>query len=484
MKIFKYTTLACALLMSSCSTSFLDVEPIGQVGTEQIFTDATGMHDALMGSYSLTAKFFQSEYSIYGDLRADDVSRLSNSTITTLVNEYNYNYDQESTGAPLNLWANGYEAINNINNVINAADAIRASHNTDVNTINSIEAQAHILRGLMFFALSNIYAQHYTYTADASHLGIPIPLSTPKPGEKLGRATMKDTYAQIIADLQFGIDANTTKQSERIYASTEAAKALLSRVYLYMGDYDNAIKYATEIITSSKYKLANAEDYLDMFIGTAQRTDFSTINNEVIWQFNLTTKQESSFLNVFYYGYGTSYSGVATPAYVDLFEKADIRKSMLQLDPKTGAYISLKYAKKNEVIVANMPITFKVVRLSEMLLNRAEAYCHKQQYDLAAEDLRIIRARAYNTSISSIIVSYTSAADLIAQIKMERRKELGFEGQRIYDIMRYKESLDRGTACTSSVCTVSYPNDIFILPIPKRELDANELIKPNPTVNN
>lgn len=144
----------------------------------------------------------------------------------------------------------------------------------------------------------------------------------------------------------------------------------------------------------------------------------------------------------------------------------------------------MKNAKYDNVTVANAPVTFKVVRSAELLLNRAESYYFKQQYDLAVEDLKAIRARAHDIPSSSVVVSYTSNEDLLEQIRLERRKELGFEGQRIYDIMRYKQSLNRGAACNSSLCTLNYPSDIFILPIPKRELDANDLILPNPIVNN
>lgn len=481
MKIFKYTTLACALLFSSCGKSFLEVEAIGQVGTEQIFKDAQGMYDGLIGSYSLVAQFFQSDYTIYGDLRADDVIRVNTSGSNLLLSEYNYTYDQESTGATLNLWSNGYAAINNINNVINAAKVIRSEGRSDVALINAIEAEAHVLRGLMFFALANIYAQHYTYTADASHLGVPIPLVTPKAGEKLPRATMKETYTQIISDLKFAIDTDVWNKTERIYASKDAAKALLSRIYLYMGDYDNAIKYSTEVLSTNKYTLAPASEYKNMFIGTSQRTDFSTINKEIIWQFNLTYRQ-ANFLDIFYFGEG--YLGTASPSHVSLFENSDVRKSMLYLDPKSNSYLSLKNAKYDNVTVANAPVTFKVVRSAELLLNRAESYYFKQQYDLAVEDLKAIRARAHDIPSSSVVVSYTSNEDLLEQIRLERRKELGFEGQRIYDIMRYKQSLNRGAACNSSLCTLNYPSDIFILPIPKRELDANDLILPNPIVNN
>ncbi|SKB40953.1 SusD family protein [Sphingobacterium nematocida] len=481
MKIIKYTILACALSLSSCGKSFLEVEPIGQLGAEQMFQDVQGMSDALIGSYRLAGDYFESEYSIYGDLRADDVIRNTVTGSNLLLNEYNYSYDQENVGPTLGLWREGYAAINNINNVINAADPIRDKGGVDLARIKMIEGEAHILRGLMFFALSNIYAQHYTYTADASHLGIPIPLVTPKPGVKMSRASMKATYEQIISDLKFGIEALGSTKKERVFASADAAKALLSRIYLYMGDYDNSIKYATEVLDGGKYPLAKPSEYMDMFRATAQRKDFSSINAEVIWQFNLTKLRPNS-INIFYFGVESI--GAVRPSYIDLFDDQDIRKSMFGFDERSKSYLSLKYAQYDGVVEANVPIVFKVVRSSEMFLNRAEAYFHSKQYDLAVADIKQIRARAYNVSPQSVTISYTSPDELLQQIKLERRKELGFEGQRIFDIMRYKESLDRGTGCTSPVCKLSYPNDLFIMPIPKRELDANDLIIPNPTVNN
>ncbi|MNM99317.1 SusD family protein [compost metagenome] len=102
---------------------------------------------------------------------------------------------------------------------------------------------------------------------------------------------------------------------------------------------------------------------------------------------------------------------------------------------------------------------------------------------MAIEDLKTVRARALGKNTTEIVVEYTSPNELLELIKLERRKELAFEGQRIYDIMRYKESLDRGAGCNSANCQINYPNDLFILPIPKSELDANKSITPNPTVN-
>lgn len=482
MKIFKYTLLATALIFSSCGKGFLEIEPIGQLGKEQLFADVNGVRDALTGSYSLVAKFMQSEYGIYGDVRADDVTRINTPGSTYMLNDYSYIFNEEdATGSTMTIWADGYAALNNINNVIEGAEELLAGRLNGVETasLQKYVAEAQVLRATVFLALCNVYGQHYTYTADASHLGIPLPLRTPAPGVKLARATVKETYAQIITDLKAGIEGLTQVSNYRIYANADAAKGLLSRVYLYMGDYENAVKYASEVINSGKNNLVPAADYLDMFISNAQRTDFSSIKSEVLWQLN-PSGLSSQYMTAFYNS--VNFLGSTNSTYLNLFETEDVRRSMI-VNTASGNK-TLKYNKYAGVTDEFWPINYKVIRSAEVILNRAESYYKQQKYDLAVADIKTIKARALNKSPESIVVSYVSPEELFTIIKNERRKELSFEGHRIYDLMRYKESVNRGADCNAGMCSISYPNDIFVLPIPKTELDANELIKPNPTVNN
>ncbi|MEJ5089641.1 RagB/SusD family nutrient uptake outer membrane protein [Sphingobacterium faecium] len=483
MKLFKYTFTALCFSLVSCGNSFLEVEPIGQLGKEQLFSNVNGMRDALMGSYNLTSRFFQSQYGIYGDLRGDDVQRSTTSAQNYMLTDYNYNFDEEDgTGGTMAIWSSGYEALNNINNVINSAEGIRPTLNGNSDDFNNYLGQSHIIRGLLFLSLANVYAQHYTYTADASHPGIPIPIVTPLPSQSLPRASMKDTYAQIIKDMETGIQyLDNLRPATRIYASSDAAKALLSRIYLYMGRYDEAIQYASEVLSKASYPLVKNEEYKDMFIAEGQLSDYNSIKSEVIWQLNLNNRT-ANYMSTFYSD-RSLFLAYPSKAFLNFFDAADVRKSMFELQPSSGNSISLKNAKNVTIPDINWPVNFKVIRSSELYLNRAEAYYHTRQYSLAAEDVKMLRARALNKSIADVVVQYNSPEELLDQIKMERRKELAFEGQRIYDIMRYKESLNRGTNCGSANCDVTYPNDLFILPIPKAELDANPSIKPNPTVN-
>src|SRR5690606_38099715 len=137
---------------------------------EQLFADANGVRDALYGSYYLTAAFYQSQYGIFGDLRGDDVVRVTGGSDPYMLNEYQYNYDEDhQSGATMAIWSDGYAVLNHVNNVINAADEI-AGASSWTQELRAYKGQALALRALTFLVLSNVYAQHYTFTDDASHL--------------------------------------------------------------------------------------------------------------------------------------------------------------------------------------------------------------------------------------------------------------------------------------------------------------------------
>ena len=81
-------------------------------------------------------------------------------------------------------------------------------------------------------------------------------------GYRFQRSTLRETYAQVIADLTKsleGLNKNKTLNSGAI--NYWAAAGLLARTYLYLGDWQNAYKYASEVISSSPYTLYSVADY-------------------------------------------------------------------------------------------------------------------------------------------------------------------------------------------------------------------------------
>lgn len=66
-------------------------------------------------------------------------------------------------------------------------------------------------------------------------------------------------------------------------------------------------------------------------------------------------------------------------------------------------------------------------------------------------------------NVSDIDIAYANADDLDVIIQNERIKELFLEGHRLFDITRRHEALSRDAACGSSVLSMTFPDDRFIL---------------------
>ena len=77
---------------------------------------------------------------------------------------------------------------------------------------------------------------------------------------------------------------------------------------------------------------------------------------------------------------------------------------------------------------------FQFTRLSELYLNRAEARAQTGNDAGAQADLNLIRKRGLSTATDITL----TGNELLAEVLVERRRELSFEGHRIFDISRYK----------------------------------------------
>ena len=168
---------------------------------------------------------------------------------------------------------------------------------------------------------------------------------------------------------------------------------------------------------------------------------------------------------------------------VSLFDNNDIRLNLLS--PKDGqtTHLIRKYHNASEIDEISKHWDPLVLRVSEVYLNRAEAYWNKNDNINALEDVKSIISRALDVENSELDIN-VSNEELYKLILTERNKELCFEGHRLFDIVRTKNDLQRSSKTNSSILSITYPSDYFVLPIPDKELEANTNMQPNPTVNN
>lgn len=483
MKIIKTVSALLLFIHLHACSDFLEVYPVGRTVTPVAFSDMPGIRGARAGVYYKMFGLYSSSFYVYADLAGNTIDLdIQSVTQSDIKNIYDYTMPTTSSG----YWGTIYDILANINNIIEYQPSLLKEFPGSKDELERIKAEALFLRALCHFDLCRLYAQPYNNSIDASHAGIPIVTTSLEPQSKPSRSSVKQVFAQIIADLNeaetlFGNKDEGTKY----YAGKTAVYALLSRVYLYMEDWGNTITYADYVL--DKVQLAAGTDYISMF------TALSNNETEVIFRFNGTQNTSKTLMTVFNIS-GEGESLIVPPAvmddvYLHLFDndQDDIRFTQLIKKEVSDKGITYYASQKFNVTDNTNPeyIYFNpiVLRASEIYLNRAEAYLNNNDPAKAAEDVKAIIARAHEKQPDAIALEYADIPALRKIIETERMKELSLEGHLLFDLNRWKKDMVRSEETSSSIQRLDHPNDLFVLPIPQRELDINPNITGNPTVN-
>jgi hypothetical protein len=447
----------------SCSESFLELTPQQSVSDTEALKNFEDLNSSITGVYDeISGAYYYGRYMVLiPDVMADDVKR--NAQANRII-DYADHIQRVSDPDATNLWTGMYQAINAANNIINSDISVVPSVEDDK---NHIIGEAYALRGQIYFDMVRLFARHYTYTSDASHLGVPIILDF-DPARKPERNTVKEVYDQVISDMTTAISlmkTNSRSGNSNTLSST-SVKALLARVYLYKEDWTNAEAMSSAVI-SSGYNLVPNSNYFDLWT-----TDNSS---ESIFEISMT-EADNQGNNSIAALYIKEIYGDYLPSndVVSLYDPSDARLSTFKEDPLlVGEFAPYRVDKYPDI---NGYDNTKVIRLAEIYLIRAEARAYLgTNISGAQQDLDKVRQRALPSAPN---VTATGQA-LKDEIMLERRLELCFEGQRLWDLMRKKEDIVR-TQCTGSICFIPYDDDTNILPIPQVETDVNPNITPNP----
>ncbi len=468
MKNYYIILLAVITIGFSSCEKLLDKEPTDKLSLEDLFKDVSGSKSALAGAYKalLDESHYQKNMMIYADLLGGNIKF---SKTTNLRLEDVYNASQNAIESSMNESYSGmYSELNNVNNIIKYAPSATGSAAERTKLI----AEAKCIRALLHFDLVRIFARPYSTTTDGSHLGIFLALQPQlfaDPAPK--RATVAETYQAIVKDLTEAIqtfgDDNTgalSSGSKQNYFTKLSAKALLAKVYLNQNNWDNAYALADEIIKSNQYTLLTNAAYVGSWIGRVPST-------ESIFELAIETNFSGNGLGSYYDIANTTYRMyAATTDLTSLYSATDVRRSASMFNSVTISNVAYVFTKKYAAgSTSATPI--KVLRLSELYLIRAEAAAEKATPDFAqaSSDLNTIRKRG---DASATTLNITVKADLIDAILLERRKELAFEGNLLFDLLRRKKDVLRTdvTAANKNLLTTDYR---LIMPLPANTVNAN-----------
>lgn len=502
MKVLKsiYKVMGCAILaasLSSCVNDWLDVAPsdgtdAGAALTSSSDLDAarTGMYKALKGNSSFV-DYYGQQFFVYGDVHAGDDYQYNNiggSNRASFYYDMNYQTASEFNTSTVS-WQSPYVVIGRANRIIAAAEGGKLSDAVEAKAkIEQYAAESKVLRALAHFDLVRIYGKPYTEDQGAS-LGVPLVTGVLESNAKPARSTVAEVYTQVVKDLTEAISSNAlATETKPGYVSVWGAKAILSRVYLNMGDYANALSVAEDIIKNSGAALWTRDQYFKAW-------DASTPNeSEFLFRLNVAGSTDNNDLNSI--GNLQQRDGykemVATKKFVDMLtsDPKDVRNNMFlpATAPKeVEAYgtnkVFLNKLRGQGGNLRNITIV-PIIRLSEVYLTAAECAFRNNDKTKAVEYLNDLVKNRTTTKASLATVDNIT----LERILIERRKELIGEGQRYFDalrnnetITRYTSEADKGWHKTLSKEAQSFNRDFYkaIAAIPQAEINANPNIKQN-----
>lgn len=488
-KIFK-TVMVFSLVFFTACDDYIEVEPIGP-DADNYFNNEQEYESALIGAYDMLQSSFWNV--LLGVAASDDYAAGGDS----------FNYDQPTiqnvnqmihTPSDNNqlrdIWNLMYAGLNRANYLLEFKDK------TDFSGREQIIAQAYFLRAYYAFEL-------------AKHFGdIPLKVETRGGvnrivdqriiiGEQydINRVgSISSVYSLIEEDLKEAIPNLPVVQSDVYKVTKGAAQALLGKVYLYHGTFDDdkfadAASAFSDVIGSPQYSLKTGDDYLNLFETSAENGSESVFEIQYTgvepagW--NCIICSEGSYFPKFC-GPRSPYDnsefvtgwGFCLPSQelYDLYDEDDARRDVTIYDLRdqqdsysqgrddTGLFNKKYIPRKADDRAGSDPLNFannyRSIRYADVLLMAAEA--DAQSGGANAETyLNQVRARAYGDNSHD----YTAAeGDILEAIYSERRKELAGEGHRFFDLVR------TGQAAAAIPGFIANKNEVFPIPLVELEL--------------
>ncbi|MCO5948017.1 RagB/SusD family nutrient uptake outer membrane protein [Mucilaginibacter flavidus] len=387
---------------------------------------------------------------------------------------FNFTFNSNSVW---NMWPDAYTTVLRANYILTNLGHLSAGTFKD-----NVQGEALALRALSHFDLLRLYAKSYA-SAGAQDPGVPYVTST-DPTLLPSRTPDKAAYDMVVADLLQAQPLIAADNGEG-RLNKAAVEGLLSRVYLYRGEWQKSADAATACINeagANGHVLANTDNF-----GSIWLDGDDPATSEVLFRVKIIDA-DGIPIGV---GYEQSSPQGVKPEYVvdnafyNLFAANDVRKAAY-----TGTTVfnseNFVYIKKyfGRATGAANTVDFKALRLGEVYLNRAEAYYNLSQPANALADLNTLRAGRY----TGFAAGAETGANLYNAILLQRRLELAFEGSRFFDLKRLNAAIQRsdfgdqagGAGPQAPVKLIPAGSNLFQMPIPQYEINANRNITQNP----
>ncbi len=483
-KKIKYLMVVLIIFTQLSCSDWLELIPPGGLIREEFWKTRADVDAVLMAAYSDFSSMDRNLF-LYGELRGDMLQAgPSIGGDERKIMENNIYPDNGFTN-----WQNFYKVINYCNEVIVNAPEVQKIDNTFTDyQMQGLMSEAYFLRSLAYFYLVRIYNQ------------VPLVLE-PSESDDTDFYVKKETEETVLNQIVKDLEANRafapsesfkTLKENKGRASKAAFDALLADIALWRFDYDNVIKYVSQIEFTQKFVLMPSGRWFELFYPG------NSLESIMEFQFDGNMQQRNAT-----YDLTSRNSNQIKPSQKAMemfsFEFAS------ELVRGEDAAIR-KYGEDDFIIwkyVGQAPdgqsarsgsqqysCNWILYRFADVLLMKAEALSQKGDYLSAYNIINQIRDRA-GVGPLSIANSPTAYEDAILE---ERALELSFEGKRWFDLLRmgrrnnYARKSKLIDIIVSNVPStqkrilatkLTNPNGWY-LPISKDEIERNKNLTQNP----
>lgn len=434
--------LSIALLLVSCD-KFLDIQPTGKVIAqtgEEYRALLTDVYNTFPTDRSLTT------------LRTDEMV-LDGGSITS--EDYNTYFeiwtwndltpDEKTTTW---TWRQFYHAIYIANYVIEKQSEITEASAAD---INQMVGEAYMLRAYSYTILVNLYGKPYTKCDPTTELAVPLTVS-PDVESVIGRSTVEAVYQQILSDINMAkqkLNVDKWEDALKYRFNKISADALLARVCLYMGRWQEALDAAKAVV-------AAYPELEDLTTTTYTMPDKYTSKEAIV---SLEQVMKSSYKGI----------GFPDAKFVSSITTGDLRKNR---------YFKAKTSQVYDLLKGGANECRSTFRSSEFYLTAAEAAARLGKLEEAIDLMstmvqnRYLAARQTTTINSMKSMTQDQLIDFILE---DRRAELCFEGHRWFDLRRTTQPKIVKTF-SDVTYTLEEGDSRYTIVIPRAAISANPLL--------
>ena len=441
MKRYIYHIIGICLtltILAGCD-DFLDIQPTGKVipktGREYraLLTEA---YSAIPSDRGKTV--FRTDELIL------DNQHTTTEGLNSFLNIWLWLDEESADGTSSFGWRSFYYVSYIANTIIENGETMTEATSTER---SQLIGEAYMLRAYMHFVLVNLYGEPYTHCDPVTSKAIPLKLNSDV-NATLKRNTVEEIYTSILSDINKAkelLNVDTWDEGFTYRFNRLSIDAFLAKVYLYMGDWDNAYQYASNVITQHG-------DLEDLTTSSVLPSHYKSV--EAIL----------SMENIMPAIYQTE--GRINTELLNLYRSGDMRKSKYYRQV-TASISTLQKGGNNEY-----RCTF---RSSEFYLIAAEAALELEDLDKARLHLTTLMKARYHKNIfpkEETKVNNMNQDELRQEIQDERFRELAFEGHRWFDLRRTTQPV-LTKKYQNSTYTLEQNDSRYTLRIPSEAIEAN-----------